>query len=369
MVKIVHIANPTAGVGIYLDLLVRHSSSDIFTHMVLCNFKNHDTDFQFRNKYHIPLIRQIRIINDIKCLLVIIQNLKRIKPDVIHCHSAKAGILGRIAGSYLRIPTFYTPHAYSYLSAKSKINSSFYRSIEKLFRFFNSKTIACSPSEYNRTINELKFNKENVFLWNNSIDDDFGVEEEEVERKNEKGFLCSIGRPSYQKNTKLLVEAILEAKKEIKDIKLVILGAGFYSPDLDDINCFIKDQDLEDNIILISWLKRKEVISILRKSKLYISSSRYEGLPYAVIEAMALSKPCIVTEVDGNKDLIQDKLNGLLVKEDARLIAEAIIKLFSDDELLEKMSKKARNIFLESYNIKKNITKLENIYLSEIQEK
>lgn len=367
MVKIAHIANPVAGVGTYLDLLVSHSDSDSFEHVILYNSKNHNEDFQFHKKYHIPLIRQIRIVNDIKCLLAIVKNLKSIKPDIIHCHSTKAGILGRIAGSYLKIPTFYTPHAYSYLSTESKIKRSLYKQIEKFFRFFPAKTIACSQSEYNRTINDLKFRKENVFLWKNSIADNFDIEE--AERKDEKEFLCSIGRPSFQKNTKLLVEAILEVKKEIKDIKLVILGAGFYSPDLDEINRFIKDQGLEDNISLIPWLEREKVISVLRNCKIYISTSRYEGLPYAAIEALALAKSCIVTNVDGNKDLIQDELNGLVVNEDVKLIAQAIIKLYSQGELLKKMSKNARSNFLENYDIKKNITKLEDIYLSEIQEK
>jgi len=366
MVKIAHIANPAAGVGVYLEQLVKHTNTKKFDHLVLHNPKESANDFHFKKTYVIPLRRQINFIEDVKCLFRIVKTLKSIKPDNIHCHSAKAGVLGRIAGSYLRIPTFYTPHAYSYLSAESKFKSRYYKLIEKLFRFVNSKTIACSESEYLRTINDLKFKKNKVFLWKNSIEDNFSIDPSEIRLKLPNEFLCSVGRPSYQKNTKLLVNTILEVKKVIKDIKMVILGVGFYSPQLEEINSLINKYDLKDNIILVPWLKRKEVINIISKSKLYVSTSRYEGLPYTILEAMALSKPCVVTNVDGNKDLIQNGFNGLLVKEDAELLAEAIIDLISNNDRLKNMSENTRMVFLENYNIKNSILDLENIYLSEI---
>ena len=363
MLKIVHIAKPVGGVGVYIDLLTQHLNKDNFKHIILYNEEEVDLQANpLREIFHIPLIREIKPVRDFRCLLQIITLLKELKPDRIHCHSAKAGILGRLAGAYLKISTVYTPHAYSYLSAESNFKRLFFKSIEKAFRVFPAKTIACSYSEYNRTINDLKFEEKKVFLWKNSIADIIKKKQETTKSKLPKHFICSIGRPSYQKNTELLVETILEVKKSIKEIQLVILGVGFYSPFYKKVENFIKKNDLSNNITLIPWLQREEVIEVLRKSKFYISTSRYEGLPYSIIEALALSKPCIVTSVDGNKDLIKTNYNGFLIKDDSLKLSQAVIELFKNEDLLKRMSIGARKTFEDNYNIEKTITQLETIY-------
>lgn len=363
MLKIVHIAKPVGGVGVYIDLLTQHLDKDSFEHTILYNREEVELkENLLKIAFHIPIIREIKWNTDFKCLRVIIKLLKELEPDRIHCHSAKAGILGRIAGAYLKIPTFYTPHGYSYLSAESKIKVKFFKGIEKCFRFFPARTIACSESEYNRAVNDLKIKKRKVLLWNNSIEDIEMTIPLKIKYKLPEYFICSIGRPSYQKNTDLLVKTILETKKTIKEIHLVVLGVGLYSPSYNKVKKFIEQNGLTKNITLIPWSKREETIAVLRKSKFYLSTSRYEGLPYSVIEALALSKPCIVTNVDGNKDLIKDGQNGFLIEEDSIRLSKGIVELYQNDALLKRMSLEARKIFENNYDIKKNSNLLECIY-------
>jgi len=369
MIKIAHIANPVAGVGLYVSLLARHLNNKKFKNIIIGDLNEgaievKDSLDENTPLYHIKLDREIKLINDIKGLFRIIKLLKELKPDIIHCHSAKAGILGRMAGAYLKTPTLYTPHAYSYLSTKSIVKKKVFKSIEKLFRFLPSKTLACSTSEYNRTISDLKVNKKKVYLWNNSIEDGINLETEKAFNHLPEKFICSIGRPSYQKHTELLVKMIIEVKKTTPNIHLVILGIGFYSPSLEKINNLIKTNSLDKNITLIPWLNRTETMSILNKSQLYVSSSRYEGLPYSIIEALELSKPCVVTNVDGNKDLIQNSFNGFLVEQEANMMAQRVTELLENKELLEQLSMNARKSFEKNYNISKNIKSLERIYLS-----
>jgi glycosyltransferase involved in cell wall biosynthesis len=114
----------------------------------------------------------------------------------------------------------------------------------------------------------------------------------------------------------------------------------------------------------LSWTERTDVFNIINQSKLYISTARYEGLPYAVIESLALSKPCIVTNCDGNRDLIIDGYNGFLVNEEIMQFKEKILELLGDKKLLERMSKKSQQVFAENFSIKSNIKQLEAIYKS-----
>jgi glycosyltransferase involved in cell wall biosynthesis len=87
-------------------------------------------------------------------------------------------------------------------------------------------------------------------------------------------------------------------------------------------------------------------------------------MPYSIIESLALSKACVVTNCDGNKDLIIDDYNGFVVdNEDIKGFKSKILKLLRDKELLDKLSKNAFTAYSEKHNIKKNISELESIYL------
>jgi glycosyltransferase involved in cell wall biosynthesis len=344
MVKVLHIARPIAGVGVYISLLSKYIDSSKFSNAIICNTDEKNINIKNDSNikidyYHCELKRAISFVNDIKCLIKILKIVKKLKPDILHCHSAKSGILGRIIGFVTNTKTLYTPHAYSYLSAESKIKRFLLKNIEFFFGFFPSKILACSFSEYNRSIVDLKIKKENVWLWNNSIENKILTKNSKYSKKLSNKFICSIGRPSYQKNTELLIETILKIKELKSNIHLVILGVGFYSPTLKKIKNSIIEKDLSDNITLIPWLERAESLTILDKSMMYISSSRYEGLPYSVIEALSLSKPCVLTNVDGNKDLVKDNYNGFLVEGEASEMAEKINIILDNNVLRENMEK------------------------------
>jgi glycosyltransferase involved in cell wall biosynthesis len=367
MIKILHIARPVGGVGIYTSLLTKYIDKNKFTNSIICNSEDRiiepkDSSGKKIQQYHANLKREINLINDYKTFKEIIRIVKISKPDIIHCHSAKAGILGRLTGALLNIKTYYTPHAYSYLSAESRIKRNLLKVIERFFGLLSTNTLACSDSEYERAIKDLKINKNKVFVWKNSIESKIELCNSKILEDLPEDFICSIGRPSYQKNTELLIDTIKEIKKEINNIHLVILGAGLYSPLLNKIKEKIKKDKLEKNITLISWLKRSESMSVLSKCKLYVSTSKYEGLPYSILEAMCLSKPIVVTNVDGNKDLIKDNYNGFLVEENSIDIASKVIEILNDQQILEEMSIKAREEILLNYNIQKNIREIEKLY-------
>lgn len=366
MIKIAHIARPVSGVGVYIDLLTKNIDNEKFSNIIVCNTNEKiihpkDKSGVEIQKFHANIKRKIHFFNDLVTLISILKILKRERPDIIHCHSAKSGILGRLAGFLLKIKTFYTPHAYSYLSHESPKIKRIYRFIEKTISLLPSITLACSNSEYDRAINDLKIKPNKVCVWQNSIEEKLKLACSENVKKLPKEFVCTIGRPSYQKNTELLIEIIAEVKKEINNIHLVILGVGLYSPSLGEIKAMIKNLDLEENITLVSWLYRPETLEALKQSRFYITASRYEGLPYSLIEAIALGKPSIVSNVDGNKDIIVDGYNGYLVEEKTEFVTR-ISNLYKDDDLLKTMSENSKRHFTKNFRIDKNIAALENIY-------
>jgi glycosyltransferase involved in cell wall biosynthesis len=143
----------------------------------------------------------------------------------------------------------------------------------------------------------------------------------------------------------------------------VLLGVGEYSPNKNKVEELIIKYNLKDNITLIPWIAREKIFQIISKSELYISTARYEGLPYSIIEALALGKACIVTNCDGNRDLVKNEINGYVVEEnEIKRMANRIFELYNDNKKRKKFELNSFDSFNLNYNIEKNIVNIETIY-------
>ena len=176
-------------------------------------------------------------------------------------------------------------------------------------------------------------------------------------------YFCTVGRPCYQKNTMFLLGVISKVVEAIPDFKFILLGVGYHSPELELVKDRIMTLGLDKNIEMVPWLEQGVVFDYIRQSKCYISTTRYEGLPLAILEAMSLSKPIIATRVSGNIDCVEDKENGYLVSFDENEFSTKIIELWRDDYAVKLLGAKSREIYQNKFNINKNIKLLEKLYL------
>jgi glycosyltransferase involved in cell wall biosynthesis len=366
--KIVHLLHSIGGVDVYLRLVLENMSTNSFENIVIHGAKDTNKPFFDKNgtkvkEYKASIFRDISIFNDIKSLFQTYKILKKEKPNLIHAHSAKGGIVGRITGRLLGIKVIYTPHAFSYLSTDNSLKRIIFLTIEKVLANGKSILLATSNSEKDRAIKEVGYMPEHAVVFNNCIEPITVIHPLSIEKKWTEDYICTVGRPSYQKNIELMIRVLYEVKKENR-IHLVIMGVGPVSGQLESVIKLIKELDMNNDVTLLNWTERTDVFNIINQSKFYISTSRYEGMPYSIIESLALSKPCIVSNCDGNRDLIIDDYNGFLVENnDIKGFKDKIIKLLSDKQLLDKLSRNAYQSYSENYNIKKNISELESIYL------
>lgn len=366
-IKIAHILHSVGGVDVYVRFIVDNIDNSKFSNLILHG--RNDTIHPFLDKkkerlkeYRTSIVRNISFFNDLKAISEIYTILKKEKPDIIHAHSAKGGIMGRFVGKLLNIKVIYTPHAFSYLSAENKIKKRIFLAIERFFSRGNVLLLATSNSEMSRALNEVKFDPKKSFYLNNSINPIEITHSLSISRTWPKEYICTVGRPSYQKNIELMIEVIGKLN-EFRDIHLVVMGVGQVSYRLSHVQELIKKKNLQEKVTLIDWTNRDNILSIINDSILYISTSRYEGMPYSVIESLALSKPCIVSNCDGNIDLIKDGFNGFIIPDENKdFFVEKALYLLSDEKILNQFSKNAFTSFNEDYNISKNILKLEEFY-------
>ena len=370
--KIVHILHSVGGVDVSLRLILSNIDNIKFENVIIHGQKDTENIFfdkshQKVKSYRIPINRDISVKNDLKSIIQTYKIIKKEKPDLIHSHSAKGGIVGRIVGRLLGVKVLHTPQAYSYLSTENFLKRRIYITIEKLFANGNSILLASSNSEKDRATKEIGYKEKNTILFNNSIQPIDQLSQLSIEKTWPDEYICTVGRPSFQKNIELMIQVIFEIKKYQKNIHLVLMGVGYHSPQLDLIKDLIIKLDLKSNITLLDWTDREDIFRIINDSKLYISTARYEGLPYSIIESLALSKPCVVSDCDGNRDLIVNNFNGFVIKGNhAESFSAKIIEILNNEQLYLKFSHNAKKYFIENFNILDNIKKLENIYESNI---
>jgi glycosyltransferase involved in cell wall biosynthesis len=244
----------------------------------------------------INMVREFSAIQDFKSILHLRKELQKINPDIIHLHSSKAGVLGRIACFLLfkRKKVFYTPHGYSFLRTDiSNLAKNIYWTIEKSFQqLFGGITIACGDTEYEIA---QKIGKSCLIRNGINIEE---IHKHQIKSKNKILTIGIVARITSARNPKQFNAIALR----FPDFNFVWIGDGELSSLL-----------TAPNIRITGWLMdRNHVLKELNTIDIYIQTSLWEGLPIAVLEAMAMKKPVLATNVIGNKDIVVPNKTGFL---------------------------------------------------------
>ena len=360
--KILHLGQMIGGLDVYIRNSIVYNNAGneyVIVHGDKDGSKPVSKGGKSVKEYTVSLYRNLNPFNDLKALLQVIRIIRREKPDIIHCHSAKGGVIGRVSGWLTLTRTLYTPHAFSFLCSPSKLKRRIYLLIERITRF-NAYVLACSESEQKMAVELAKYAPSHALLWHNSVPD-ASLEKGEKVSVNEP-YACYIGRPCYQKNTLFLLEVIKTLRDRGCNLKFLLLGVGYHSPELEAMKAKISQLGLENNITLVPWLSHADCQEYVRGSLFYVTTSLYEGLPLSVIEAMANGKVIIASDVVGNRDCVEDGVNGWLLPLDASVFADRIIQLTADPALRKAMEEKSRQLFLDRFFIEKQIEELQEAY-------
>jgi glycosyltransferase involved in cell wall biosynthesis len=161
----------------------------------------------------------------------------------------------------------------------------------------------------------------------------------------------------------MLVRSIDMARRGGNPVKCVVWGNGLYSPEAPEITGLIQQLDLKELVAIRTWSEQQKVIESVARSIVYVSTSRYEGMPFSILEAMALGKAVIATDVDGNRDCVIPGKTGLLVpSDDSEALSRALLTLLNDRELCAEMGRRGRAEIETNFDIRRRISLLENIY-------
>jgi len=242
-------------------------------------------------------IRQTISLFDILSFIKIYCYLKNNNFDIIHAHSSKAGALFRLAAFFNKIPVIYTPHCY-YFTAFNGLKRYFYRSLEKFLTRFTCKTVISGTE--NRIAIECNGDKNKISIIDNALDTS---EYEETISSNKIRLnwnippnhivIIGVGRLVKQKNWDMFIKAAQIVLAKNKEITFIIAGDGTCKSRL--IKQIIQ-YGLESNIKLIGYVENISLVYSM--ADIFLSTSKWEGLPYSYLEALYFEIPMIVTKTE-----------------------------------------------------------------------
>ncbi len=242
--------------------------------------------------------RSIKASKDIKAFFEIKRIADKVKPDVIHLHSSKAGTLGRVAFNGHKVPMFYTPHGYSFLMRDySSKKRWIFKFIETMCAKRCCTTISCSEGEHQET---LKLTRRSTYVDNGINIADLDKQLKGVQITAHPFTVFTLGRICYQKNPALFNQIA----KAMPDVRFLWIGDGELRKELSS-----------PNIEITGWADRKLALMKSMNADVFVLTSLWEGLPISLLEAMYMKKPCVVNNVIGNRDVIHNGENGFVCDE------------------------------------------------------
>jgi glycosyltransferase involved in cell wall biosynthesis len=342
--KILHITETMAsGVLKYLQEVVQIKQNEKDEHYIVYSKRTYTpNDVQKLFPESVNLINvDMKIKNGcMRTIRYLYQQINTIKPDVIHLHSSVAGFFGRLVTLFFpKIKVFYTPHGYSFLMTnKSKLIRTIFWLIESFLSQVKGNIIACSKSEYHHAKRLSQFRKA-VLLEN-------GIKVVHFHNKDSKPphrQVISVGRMEEQKNPKLFIEIAAYLQQIDPTVQAVWIGDGSLKND-----CLELSHALNANVIFAGWLSNEEAISYLQESSVFLQTSKWEGLPYSVLEAFAAGLPVVASDIKSHRDIFRDNYLGFIAQ-NKKEYCDYVVELLNNVDLANQISEANKKKLEENY--------------------
>lgn len=362
-IKVLYFLNSTvrAGVEEHVLSLIQHVDKTRFEPILVCPQELisliEEELKAIKIKYYPVSIRRWR---NIKEIIKFINILKKEKPSIVHSHlffaTMFAAPLAKLAGVPKVIDTAHLREAW-----RKGIKKAYF--IDRFFYRFTDKIIAVSYAVKDYLIKDKKLPKEKIEVIHNGIDlNKFSPEIPNTQYPvpNTSFRIGVIGRLEPQKGHIYLLKAISLLDGKFNNVKLIIAGDGSLREKLADS---VERLAIRDKVEFLGF--RKDIKEIINSLDLVVLPSLYEGLPLIALEAGAMEKPIIVTNVDGSPEAVINNKTGLVVEpKNSNALKEAIQQLLNDRNLIAELGKNARQFIREEFDIKKQLSRTEKLYSS-----
>lgn len=315
-------------------------------------------DMQIETHIVPDLVREISPIHDFKANIAIQKLLRQIRPDMVHCHSSKAGIIGRWAAKRCHIPAVFTAHGWAFTEGVPENKRKIYRLIEKMAGKWCRKIICVSDYDKELAIREIPELRDKLITVHNCIPD---TEHRKIWNDYDEANplqIITVARFSPPKKIKETLRILSESLKRKMPIRITFIGDG---PQFDEFVNYAKEIHVENNVTFLG--ARTDVEKLLPQFDLFLLLSNWEGFPISIIEAMRAGLPVMASDVGGVKEAVIHGENGWLIPRDDSTAIEILENILKNKNSLVQSAQNARRSYEQRFTIEHMVKKIaEGVY-------
>ena len=312
-------------------------------------------------------VRRVKALNDIRALWVVLKSVREFDPDIISAHSTKAGYAARFSSVLLRKPAIFTAHGWAFGEGHGRWQRKIIGLMEKLAARATAKIICVSDYDRDMALKHGIASPDKLVVVHNGVRPRAFLEADPRAVRAEldlagRTVITIVARLAPQKDPLTLLRAWQLCRGHNV---LLIVGDGELRG---EVSRFISNNGLTHSVILAG--EREDVPEILAASDAFVLSSRWEGLPYTIIEAMIAELPVVATRVGGVPELVEDGVTGFLVPVgNPRALAEALQKVLDGSELRHRMGHAGREKALREFSLDDMLRKTRQVYEEVLQKR
>ncbi len=319
------------------------------------------------------LVRQISPLEDLRAFFELRAKLGEMKPQIVHTHSSKAGILGRLAAWSAGVPVIiHTFHGFGFHPRQGFLKRNFYIALEKFCARFSDALVFVSKANM-ETARELGIGdpakyvliRSGIALGAYPAKTDRELKRAELGLSASHTVVTCIGNAKPQKNPGHFLEAAARLSKTRPSARFVFVGGG---EELENLRAAARARGLERVCIFTGW--REDTAELLAASDVFALTSYWEGLPRALVEALRTGLPAVCYATDGVTDILKEGVNGFPVKQgDLDAFCGALGKVLDDGALRARLAAGASGTDLAEFDIDFMVRRQEELYSSLLREK
>jgi glycosyltransferase involved in cell wall biosynthesis len=284
-----------------------------------------------------------------QCVLRFLRKLVKSRPQILYTLTVNPNIWGRLCGAVTRVPVVIA-------SLRNRVAKQGDRWLWPLC----DRMVVNAESLRELLAQDFSVDPNRVDVVPNGVDTDYFTPD--FDQRSPNPSFIYVGRLVEQKDPFTLLNAFKMVVETIPNATLVMLGNGHLRPAIDR---FIQSNALEDRVKVVEGVT--DIRPLVQHAWAFVLSSLYEGSPNVVIEAMACGLAIISTKVDGVPELVTDHESGFMVEpQKPQVLAEAMIRVVSDDDTCRKMGQKARDKVANEFSMERMTRLTEQIFLDAV---
>jgi glycosyltransferase involved in cell wall biosynthesis len=311
-----------------------------------------------------PLVRPVAPISDLRALLLLRSAIKTFRPQVVHTHSSKAGVLGRLAARLEGVPVVHTVHGFGFTPLQARSKHLLFRVAERMTARFTEQFVTVSEADRNRGIEMGLFSPETSRVIRAAVDlDRFrrsaggDAVRQRLGIPADVPLITQIGNFKPQKAPLDFVRVAAAVRGKHPDARFVMVGDGPLRSAAEDL---ARELGVAESLIMTGWWD--DVPGLLAATTVSVLTSLHEGLPCSVVESLAAGVPVVATAVDGTVEVVRSEHNGLLAAAgDVAALADAVCQLVADPDLRERLGTAARE-GLDDFDLDSMVKQQEDLY-------